>query len=758
MSAAALLTQAIRPPPASGSTGLLLQRKWACEPPASGRMERKSKRPLQTKLTIGTSNDPLEQEADRIADQVLAAPARSAISGLLPPRIQRYAAPTTGGPLTAPDRVNRILAESGAPLAPALRRDMEQRFGYDFSRVRVHSGDAAERSVREVNAVAYTVGHNMVFGAGRFQPASHEGRRLIAHELTHVVQQSASDARHVGQDHGAGDSFASSQAPHEGASGRQPVTVNGAARVYLARAPEPGVASGVAEGQGRTEKMKRAFTPRSGDADTALIEVMEIIESIRPSESASGLYSLVRDGEVITITTAEYDKIRASAQKTLRDGLRKVRQKAEDARLQYGAQHEIDEDQWFVSGAVRLFGGIHDPGEEIAQNLRFATVNADTAQVFIERGQLARAAMFFGQSERFATIAKKASQAYVDNVISTAETTVTVLEVTAVTAAAAVVVIGVILAAPVVVPAVTSAARAVPLAFQLATATAPAAPVVATEVAAVTAPAAAAVAAPAVAAPAVAVAATPAAAAVAAPTVAAVAAPAVVASPSLSTAALATAALSTTLSSDSPGPVGAEKEKKEEKKKRPPFVLRLPLQKAPHLLTYIGWLGRLQSDPDYDRDDPAQLEKWHRALRIGGSDAIPADVYDRGHTLGLAGRIGERRIRVPDWSRTTESRLMEVDHIVELQLTPAAMREEFDSVPNYELLDRTSNRASGGLLRANIAAERAKQVAFDPSTAKRILLFDQVVLGGGTPGERWSVGDLQTGAQLNAYEKHHASP
>ncbi len=105
-------------------------------------------------------------------------------------------------------------------------------------------------------------------------------------------------------------------------------------------------------------------------------------------------------------------------------------------------------------------------------------------------------------------------------------------------------------------------------------------------------------------------------------------------------------------------------------------MLKLPQQKAPHLLTYLGWLGRLQSDPNYDRGNPAQLDEWHQALRMGGSDPIPASVYERGHALGLAGEIGERRIRVPDWSRTEESIPMQVDHIVELQVTPAAMREE----------------------------------------------------------------------------------
>ena len=153
---------------------------------------------LQRKLSIGASNDPLEREADRVADQVMAASAHSAVSGA-PPRIQRFAGQATGQADTAPASVDRVLASPGRPLDPALQQDMGQRFGHDFSRVRVHSGGAAEQSARDVNAHAYTVGQNIVFGAGRFAPGTHEGRRLIAHELTHVVQQSGSDGIRAGQ-------------------------------------------------------------------------------------------------------------------------------------------------------------------------------------------------------------------------------------------------------------------------------------------------------------------------------------------------------------------------------------------------------------------------------------------------------------------------------------------------------------------------------------------------------------------------------
>ncbi len=145
---------------------------------------------LQAKLSVGNSNDPLEQEADRVADQVLTAPAHLTVSTATP-RIQRLTAQSNGQTVAAPGSVDQVLANSGRPMDSALQQDMGQRFNYDFSQVKVHTGAAADQSVRDVNAKAYTVGNNIVFGAGRFAPGTHAGRRLIAHELTHVVQQSS---------------------------------------------------------------------------------------------------------------------------------------------------------------------------------------------------------------------------------------------------------------------------------------------------------------------------------------------------------------------------------------------------------------------------------------------------------------------------------------------------------------------------------------------------------------------------------------
>jgi hypothetical protein len=189
--------------PLRSNRGGILQRKCACGGAAGMQGEceecgKKKRLGLQTKLKVNEPGDSYEREANRVADQVLAAPAHSAVSGA-PLRIQRFAGQATGQMDAAPASVDHALASPGRSLEPALRQDMEQRFGYDFSQVRVHSGATAEQSARDVNANAYTVGHNIVFGASQFAPETHEGRRLIAHELTHVVQQSGADGIYTGQ-------------------------------------------------------------------------------------------------------------------------------------------------------------------------------------------------------------------------------------------------------------------------------------------------------------------------------------------------------------------------------------------------------------------------------------------------------------------------------------------------------------------------------------------------------------------------------
>ena len=91
----------------------------------------------------------------------------------------------------APERVQEVINSSGEPLDGTTRAFMEPRFGHDFRNVRVHTDARAAESAGALNANAYTVGNHVVFGNGNYLPGTSTGQQLLAHELTHVVQQSA---------------------------------------------------------------------------------------------------------------------------------------------------------------------------------------------------------------------------------------------------------------------------------------------------------------------------------------------------------------------------------------------------------------------------------------------------------------------------------------------------------------------------------------------------------------------------------------
>ena len=103
-------------------------------------------------------------------------------------RLQRQAG-RHADPTSVPSIVHEVLRSSGQPLDPSTRVFMEPRFGHDFGAVRIHTDARAAESAQAVNALAYTVGQDVVFGAGQYAPGRTASRRLLAHELTHVVQQ-----------------------------------------------------------------------------------------------------------------------------------------------------------------------------------------------------------------------------------------------------------------------------------------------------------------------------------------------------------------------------------------------------------------------------------------------------------------------------------------------------------------------------------------------------------------------------------------
>jgi|SRR5579859_5075268 len=175
-------------------------------------------RRLQAKLKVNAPGDQYEQEADRVAEQVVRMPeARPAMHAVTTTSLHvqrkcscggtcskcqgeqsdhdhehlqmKSAGPNTMSGIAAPPIVHEVLRSPGQPLDPTTRAFMEPRLGHDFSNVRIHADDQAAESARLVNANAYTVGRDVIFDAGQFSPSTDRGRKVLAHELAHVVQQ-----------------------------------------------------------------------------------------------------------------------------------------------------------------------------------------------------------------------------------------------------------------------------------------------------------------------------------------------------------------------------------------------------------------------------------------------------------------------------------------------------------------------------------------------------------------------------------------
>jgi Domain of unknown function (DUF4157) len=192
---------------------------------------------IQYKLSVSQPGDPYEQEADRVAEavtQVTERPGGAAAIDREPDtdltinrmcsgcsdELNRVTTPeddrekevmplqrqpeeekdkegmvarmASGDGLAVDGEVEegiRRLPGGGTPLAPAVQTNMESRVGYDFDAVRVHTDSNAGQLARAVNARAFTVGNDVVFGSGEYSPESKGGQKLLAHELTHVVQQ-----------------------------------------------------------------------------------------------------------------------------------------------------------------------------------------------------------------------------------------------------------------------------------------------------------------------------------------------------------------------------------------------------------------------------------------------------------------------------------------------------------------------------------------------------------------------------------------
>jgi hypothetical protein len=166
---------------------------------------------IQTKLRISEPGDAFEQEADRVADEVMRAPDPTAASLEINqqktgPSVQRACASceeeeevqrkaSGDSAQTKPTQSSLVksgeMIGGGQPLPATTRAFFEPRFGYDFGDVRVHTDPRAADSARSIDALAYTTGRDIVFGDGQYAPETSAGRKLLAHELAHTLQQGA---------------------------------------------------------------------------------------------------------------------------------------------------------------------------------------------------------------------------------------------------------------------------------------------------------------------------------------------------------------------------------------------------------------------------------------------------------------------------------------------------------------------------------------------------------------------------------------
>ena len=151
----------------------------------------------RARYTLSQPGDSSEREADQTADHVMRGGTTSRLSAISAapqsaPDVMRAAGDMgSAHDDDVPDEVDEALQTDGQPLSESVRTLMEPRFGHAFGNVRVHTDSLAAESAQAINALAYTVGNDVVFGNGRYAPETDAGQYLIAHELTHVVQQSA---------------------------------------------------------------------------------------------------------------------------------------------------------------------------------------------------------------------------------------------------------------------------------------------------------------------------------------------------------------------------------------------------------------------------------------------------------------------------------------------------------------------------------------------------------------------------------------
>ena len=366
----------------------------------------------------------------------------------------------------------------GHPLPEADRTYFEQRYGYSMENVRIHADGRSSEAARSVGARAFTLGHHIVFDAQQYSPSTAGGRRLLAHELAHVVQQSRGGASFGAPPGSASEHFARSAASAAVLSGAGVVPISGASSPGIARDAlsliqnlDPSRLSDFELQQEtlqvnawlsqhanvsdpNTEQMTNALRrleaeerkrqanrqppqPRrpllpniKGGGAQDLEGAMAVIDAIHPSENASGLYTLEFQGEEKTLTQEQVDLLKRRARSVLIDHIGRVEAKNAGTRAGYASQKATDRDHWLVAPIVKFLGNVQDPGPYLDSAISDADSFDKQARAALDAGHFAQAAEMMARGETRALSAQRMWQAYFQGIISAGEMTITVLEVT----------------------------------------------------------------------------------------------------------------------------------------------------------------------------------------------------------------------------------------------------------------------------------------------------------------------------------------
>ncbi len=397
--------------------------------------------------------------------------------------LQRAAIAAAPAPDVAPPIVHDVLRTPGQPLDEQTRAFVEPRFGQDFGDVRVHTDAQAAESARSVGALAYTVGNHVAFGAGQYQPSSSTGQRLLAHELAHVVLASpvarsepAASTLLITAETSPGEhaarALAQGQAPtampgEAPAIRREAMTqeqinkrleelnvvmndLRFSAAERKAAAEEFGQLSALLKNTSAANSPSNvtAVAPTKAAPTGAalnispsasveeIIEVMRVIDAIKPSELAGGLFTTRFKGQTITLTTQQAEQVRAGARKALKDALDKSISRRNQALGRYQGQEKVNDDFPVTSRAVKAFawirslGSYSNPRESVYGQSAIVNDRAARAKAAIEKGSFAEAIRLVSEADAASERTSIIVHAYIDQLIEGGENLATGLTYT----------------------------------------------------------------------------------------------------------------------------------------------------------------------------------------------------------------------------------------------------------------------------------------------------------------------------------------